>query len=645
MTRRRLALVVFAAAIAGAASVAPLVAGGQARDIGKTVTGSGSIAGTITTDETPARPLRRATVEIVAGVLSLPQSVMTDDAGRYIFRNLPAGNYTLTARRPGYVRAYYGSKKVIEPPGTPIAVVDGTPVTNIDLRLMRGGAIGGTVRYPSGQPATNVEVGVNRVENVNGQRSMTISGLVDMGAPIRTDDRGMYRAYGLAPGEYIVLLRTASAFADGSARRVTAEELAWADRALAGSTASLPGAASDLPAPPPAGQSVMLAAVYYPGTTRAADATTVPLGKGEERTGIDLTMEMVPTARISGVVFDPEGKPMPQATVSLAASTIDKSDFATAISRRVGGRTGADGKFTLAGVAPGDYTISVRANPPGQKPQTPAGSASAVDFAMLAMSGAGGSLWASDSVSVAGRDVDNVTLHLAKGLTVSGKIVFESDTRPPGEAFRVRLMLMPHRVGAASIVDVAASMLGGIAMGGAVSDGTFTINNVVPGTYVLNVMAPGLVAAPELPGGDWTLKSAVVNGRDVADLPLDVKAGGDISGVVLTLSDRLSTLSGTVIDAAGRPTAAFPIVVFSTNRDTWTMGSRRVQRARPATDGKYSIAGLPPGEYFVCAAVELSEERLYDPSFLEQLAAGGIVIKLGDGEKRTQDLKLGGGGL
>jgi hypothetical protein len=162
---------------------------------------------------------------------------------------------------------------------------------------------------------------------------------------------------------------------------------------------------------------------------------------------------------------------------------------------------------------------------------------------------------------------------------------------------------------------------------------------------VLNVLAPGLVAVPDFPGGDWTLKSAVVNGRDVADLPLDIKGGGDISGVVLTFTDRLSTLSGTVIDAAGRPTAAFPIVVFSTNRETWTMGSRRVQRARPATDGKYSIAGLPPGEYFLCAAFELSEERLYDPSFLEQLAAGGIVIKLGDGEKRTQDLKLGGGGL
>ncbi|HEX5217563.1 MAG TPA: carboxypeptidase regulatory-like domain-containing protein [Vicinamibacterales bacterium] len=641
---RRLSLVLIAATIAGAASVAPLRARGQGRDVSRPVTGSGSIAGTITTDETPARPLRRATVEIVAGVLSLPQSVMTDDAGRYIFRNLPAGNYTLIARRAGYVRAYYGSKKAIEPPGTPIAVVDGTPVTNIDLRLMRGGAIGGTVRYPSGQPAPNVDIGVNRVEIVNGQRRMTIGGLADMGGSIRTDDRGIYRAYGLAPGEYIVLLRSATAFADGSARRVTAEELAWTDRALAGSTASLPGTAGDLPAPPPAGQSVMLAAVYYPGTTRAADATTVTLGKSEERTGIDLTMELVPTARISGVVFDPDGTPMPQATVSLAASTIDQSDIASAILRRVGGRTDADGKFTLAGIAPGDYTINVRANPPGQKPQTPAGSPSVVDFAMLAMSAGGGSLWASDSVSVAGRDIDNVTLRLAKGLTISGKIVFESDTRPPGDASRVRLMLMPHRVGA-SIVDVASSMFSGMAMGGATSDGAFTINNVVPGTYVLNVLAPGLVAAPDLPGGDWTLKSAVVNGRDVADLPLDIKAGGDMTGVVLTLSDRLSTLSGTVIDAAGRPTAAYPIVVFSTNRDTWTMGSRRVQRARPATDGKYSLAGLPPGEYFVCAAVELSEERLYDPSFLEQLAAGGIIIKLSEGEKRTQDLKLGGGGL
>ena len=139
------------------------------------------------------------------------------------------------------------------------------------------------------------------------------------------------------------------------------------------------------------------------------------------------------------------------------------------------------------------------------------------------------------------------------------------------------------------------------------------------------------------------MKSAIVGGRDIADAPLEIVAGSDVSGLIVTFTDRPTELSGTVFDAAGRVTADFPIVVFSTDRAYWTGNSRRVRVARPATDGLYRITGLPAGEYFVCAVTAVEPDQLASREFLEQLGVSSFKIVLADGERRTQDLKLGGG--
>jgi hypothetical protein len=150
-------------------------------------------------------------------------------------------------------------------------------------------------------------------------------------------------------------------------------------------------------------------------------------------------------------------------------------------------------------------------------------------------------------------------------------------------------------------------------------------------------MQPMPMTAPE----SWTLKSVTLGGRDVADSGIDVKQ--DISGVVVTFTDHPTEVSGTVYDQAGRITPDFPIVIFSTDRTSWVSSSRKVRQGRPSSDGAYRISGLPPGEYFVCAVTGVEQNELNDPKFLEQLAASSFKITLRDGQKLTQDLKLGGG--
>jgi hypothetical protein len=67
-----------------------------------------------------------------------------------------------------------------------------------------------------------------------------------------------------------------------------------------------------------------------------------------------------------------------------------------------------------------------------------------------------------------------------------------------------------------------------------------------------------------------------------------------------------------------------------------------VQTARPASDGKYKVTGLPGGEYFVVAVTAVDRSEVYDPLFLEQLVPVAFKITIKDGEKKTQDLRLGG---
>jgi hypothetical protein len=180
---------------------------------------------------------------------------------------------------------------------------------------------------------------------------------------------------------------------------------------------------------------------------------------------------------------------------------------------------------------------------------------------------------------------------------------------------------------------------------GVAADGTFSATGIAPGRYrfvtqawLIESLAPSAVAS----AGGWVLKSAIAGGRDLADAVLEVRPGEDVPGVVVTFTDRLTELSGRVIDQADRVTASFPIVIFSTDRATWVTASRRVQIVRPATDGRYAAVGLPAGEYHIAAVTAIESDQLADPAFLEQLAAMSLTLTLADGEKKTQDLKLGG---
>jgi len=353
----------------------------------------------------------------------------------------------------------------------------------------------------------------------------------------------------------------------------------------------------------------------------------------------------VPTAVVSGRVIGLDGGPATGATLSLKRIDPEASDLALATLRSNAGLVLRDG-FRLPGVTPGHYRLTARAPPPAANGDPASGTPR--PMAIFPGFADGATLWGQEEVTVEGQDLDGITIRLQPGLSVSGRVVFETATRP--NVNQVRVMLGTTATGN-SPSDMVARLMGG-SSSGIGADGTFSISGLTPDRYRITATTGGLrsLAALIQPGlvdptpDAVVVKSALWHGVDLVDVPLDLKPGVEATGIVLTFTDKLTTLRGTVRDATGRPTPHFPIVVFATDPAAWFTGSRRIVEAHVASDGQFTIQGLPAGEYYIAALTDVNATELSDPAFLEAVVPSALRLTLADGEQKVQDLKLAGGG-
>jgi uncharacterized protein (DUF2141 family) len=290
-------------------------------------------------------------------------------------------------------------------------------------------------------------------------------------------------------------------------------------------------------------------------------------------------------------------------------------------------RSNRDGSFAFTGLTPGQYTITVRASTAGTTTVGPAN---------MTVPAGPLTLWGQADVSVGGDDVDGVAIHLQPGMTVSGSMVFEGSTPPPEDLARFKPRLVPVDSDVPSVtVDV----------GGAPptkADRTFAIEGVMPGSYVLT--GTGNVPTTAGSGPVWAVKSIVAGGRDLLNAPFEVHPREDISGAVVTYTDRQAALEGQLTNAAGQPVSQFRVLVFSSNHDRWVPAvlPRWMASVRAGVDGSFRIVGLPAGEYYVCALVDGAQPPTADEAFLTSLVSASIKITLVDGETHTQTFKVGG---
>jgi uncharacterized protein (DUF2141 family) len=585
-------------------------------------TGTASISGAVRVAGT-GQPARRARVTLNATEGGGSRTAMTDDDGRYAFNELAAGRYTVSVSKTGHVGVTYGQTRPGRP-GTPIQLTDGQKFP-ANLELPRGSVITGTVVDEYGEANAGTQVRVMRYVMQGGRRTLQQAGNGS------TDDRGIYRVYGLQPGDYIVSALPRNAGPGMDVARLQAELAAVRER-----IASAPGdgtvvrelatRASMLQGQLPEAeeQTTGYAPVYFPGTVTAAQAGTVTLNIGEERASVDFQLVRVPLARIDGTVVNSTGQPTDNVQLTLTDAAASVPGAVT-----IGVRADGDGRFQLANVPPGSYRLNARAavsqaggasSPPGPfggrgvRPLGPRSTAIR--------------LWGGVDVTVDGRNLTNVLVTLQQGLTVSGRVAFQGNTQPPADLTRIRVNLAPAEPAlAGGPPQNAAGMVDG--------SGKFTITSVIPGLYRLS--AGGV-------GNGWSIDSAIVDGQDTLDFPFEVKPGTAPSGAVITFTDKQAQLTGTITNQRGQPAPEQTLILYPADERYWLPQSRRIRSTRPSTDGQFSFSGIPPGEYKIVAMVDVEPGAWFDPSFLQQVDAASTRVTIGDGEKKVQHLQISSGG-
>ena len=573
------------------------------------ISGSVVVAGT-------GQPARRARVTLNGTEGGGLRTTITDEDGRYAFRDLGAGRYNLSVSKSGHVGVTFGQTRPGRP-GTPIQLAEGQQFA-ANLQLPRGSVITGTVLDEYGEPTPGTQVRVMRYAMQGGRRTLQQSGSGS------TDDRGIYRVYGLQPGDYIVSAVPRNAGPAMDLPRLQAELVQVRERLVA--QAADPAALRDMagglqPQLLQDEQASGYAPVYFPGTVAVAQAGAVTLNLGEERGSVDFQLVRVPMARIDGTVVNSTG----QATDTIQITLTDPAQPPGAFN--IGARADAEGRFHLANVPPGNYRLVARAVVGQQVAPGGAGPGGGRGGRPLGPQSTPIRLWGAIDIPVDGRNLSNVLVTLQQGLTLSGRVTFQGTAAQPADLTRMRVGLSP--------ADPAGGPMLQNAVGTVDASGKFTIASVVPGLYRLTAGGAG---------NGWYLDSAVVDGQDTLDAPFEVKPGSAPTGAVITFSDRQAQLIGTITNQRGQPAPEQTLILFPADERYWMPQSRRIRSTRPATDGQFTFSGIPPGDYKLVAMVDVETGAWFDPVFLQQIDAASTRITVSEGEKKVQNLQIASGG-
>ena len=147
----------------------------------------GSIDGKVVNES--GQPMAGAGVYVRTVNSGFNRSTTTDLEGNFRVNGLETGLYIVSANTPAYTNA----------PGDPDAPKYYRIGDSVRVDMVRGGAITGTVTNAMGEPVIAVRVRAQMIRDAKGQAARFSASFEQ-----QTDDRGVYRIYGLPPGTYHV---------------------------------------------------------------------------------------------------------------------------------------------------------------------------------------------------------------------------------------------------------------------------------------------------------------------------------------------------------------------------------------------------------------------------------------------------------
>ena len=284
----------------------------------------------------------------------------TDHDGFYRITNVPPGTYDVTPSAPAYVLVDANAGR-----GKSVIVGDDENVEGINFSLVRGGVVTGKVTDADGRPVIAQQINIFPLSAF--ERSGRGDQPIFATSSAQTDDRGIYRAFGLRAGRYKV--------ATGRG-----EDTFYGNYMPARTT---------------------YRQVFHPDVTEHSKATIIEVTEGSEATNVDIKLgAVIQTFAVSGRLIDEKGIPVPNIRFGIQRIVGQRPEFTN--SSMV---SNALGEFLAEGLIPGKYGIFLFQN---------------VSSEMRA-----------DTVSfdIIDEDITGLLVKLSKGASINGVVVLESEDK------------------------------------------------------------------------------------------------------------------------------------------------------------------------------------------------------------------------
>jgi hypothetical protein len=531
---------------------------------------SGVISGMVTSSsgELPANTTVYASP---LGANVPPQNVGINSDGAFRIENLEVGVYRVWATAPGFV---------VDPQSIP---TDSRNIYHtgdtVTVTLRKGGVITGRVLRSNDAPVVAAPVRAFRVRDENGKPTEVTSALAER----MTDDRGVYRMYGLLPGTYIVSAGGMTRFFGG------------------------PGTAHDHDVP-----------TFAPSGTRDT-AQEVVVRSGDEATA-DIQYRGEPGHAISGTVV---GTAAAQAGMSFGGSVILTDVKTRTLLMNAQASSFTEHAFAFYGLPDGEYELVAQQFSPTRDVRTSE----------------------PKRIKVQGADITGVNLTVVPLPAITGRVILDSSSpsdcvKRRATAFQetvvgVRRQKRPAKSGASEEASADAVPLNSLEQASEdIPDakGDFTLRNLRPGTYRVNV---------QLPSAAWYLRSVTLGTTKAADWKVisdGISVKQSVSGLTVTITEGAAGIRGRLTVAEGQRLPARTIVYLVPAEKENATNLLRYFEARVESDGAFNIRNVVPGDYLIHArAAEDDTPRMI--SIRQDTELRTAIARDAEKEKQSVTLK------
>ena len=497
---------------------------------------TGAITGRVVNEN--GQPLTGATINIrQAGAISLNRAAISNLEGNFQFNGLDNGIFYLIASSPSYV----GPPMDIEATVPTYRVGD-----SVRLELTRGGVVTGTVSNATGEPMTGVRVRAFMIKDPNGKR--TKGAVISLGER-ETDDRGIYRIFGLSPGTYLV-----QAGGGGPQYSVNATSL-------------------DAP-------------TFAPSSTRDT-ASEIQVRSGEETTA-DIRYRNEPGHSISGSI-----RLHGQTGGNVSVTQVGDGVMPTASAYQIPGVSG----FAVYGLADGEYSLTAQEFPT----MSPAGSL----YPDIALSDP-------VRVTIKGADVTGIEMVPKPLGSIAGRVVLENAKLPECQNKRQPILsetivsVVQNRTEPET--DQLALMRWFVGAATPDKDGVFALKNLKQGQYSFNprfyarywyVKSMSISAGTTQSGATQSgpAKAASSLAKDAARNWTLLKSGDRVTGLTITLSEGAASIRGQLAKSEdSKVETGLRIYLVPSEKDKLD-DPLRYFTTEVGGDGTFTLTNLPPGKY------------------------------------------------